>query len=60
MHNSFLVPTDVMRREAFSAFEFGDEIAKFLEETKQANGNYYIPMNLMKYVQIPVKFAGIV
>jgi len=55
---SFCVPIDLNNRRQIGAFEFGEEIEQITSGTKFANGMYYIPMDISRYVRIPRRFAA--
>ncbi len=57
VHNGFFVPTDVANRNAYGAFEFSAEIAAFESRSELANGYWYIPMDIHKFVTIPDRFG---
>ena len=56
IHAAFLVPMDMIKRNAIGEFEFSSEIAQVYKETTESNGKFHIPMNISKIVEIPERF----
>lgn len=57
VRNSFLVPLDLYNRKQVGDFEFSSEIQSIKDATTvDKDGNYRIPMNISKLVEIPERF----
>lgn len=59
VHRGFFVPSDVYRKGEFVEFELNQEIRLFDARTSYANGSWYIPMDLYKWVKIPSKYSSL-
>jgi hypothetical protein len=60
VHQNFLVPLDLIRREQVFPFDFEKEISEMESRTVLDQGGFYrIPMNVGKLVKIPPRFNDI-
>jgi hypothetical protein len=60
VHQNFLVPLDLIRREQIFPFDFEEDISEMERRTVlDLNGFYRIPMDIGKLVKIPQKFSEI-
>ena len=60
VHQYFLVPLDLIRREQIFDFDFQEEISQLDSRVKRdQNGFYRVPMDVSKLVRIPAKFRSI-
>jgi hypothetical protein len=60
VQNLFFVPADIYARNGFVDFEFSGEIEAFQDRTTLANGSWYIPMDMHKFVRFPDRFRALI
>ena len=59
VHQNFLVPMDVLNRQAYQDFDFKQEIESIVSNTVFSDGYYSIPMNVERRVTIPDRFKEV-
>jgi hypothetical protein len=60
IHQSFLVPMDIIANNKVSVFDFSIELQDLANRTViDAEGYYRVPMDLSKIVRVPEKFSQI-
>jgi len=53
VREGFFDPVNVMHRDGLAPFDFTAEIAAIEERTVEHDGTYLIPMDIVKYVELP-------
>ena len=53
VREGFFDPVNVMQRDGLAPFDFTAEIAAIEERTIEHDGTYLIPMDIVKYVELP-------
>lgn len=59
VREGFFDPLNVLSRDGLAPFEFSHEIATIRERTLERDGTYVIPMDVLKFVEIPAPFRNV-
>lgn len=60
VHQSFFVPIDAINRHLVMPFAFEAELADIAAKTVLHEGYYRTPMNIVKMVELPERFRGVI
>jgi hypothetical protein len=59
VHEGFFVPVDVVGHSRLQPFDFVKQVEEMtLRTVNNSDGDYVIPMDMMKYFKIPERFAS--